>query len=96
MNEVARKRLSQKVTLKLRPTDVSSHARSGWEEETFPSKGNSRRQDPEADKRLTYKELKEAHVLEACVGQWLELKLETWAGKIVLCFADQGKDWISL
>ena len=41
-------------------------------EETFPSRGNSRCKDPEAGMRLAYQGLKEAHVLEAWVGQWTE------------------------
>lgn len=53
MNEVARKRLSEKETFKLRPEDGSRHVRRGWEEETLPSGGNSRCKVPEAEKELT-------------------------------------------
>lgn len=64
--------------------------------EDLSSRGNSRCKDPEAGKRLTYKELNEASVLEACVGQWLELSLESWAGQACAVFTGQSKDWVSL
>lgn len=42
----------------LRPTPGSSHTRSGWEEQSFSRRGNSRCENPDAEKRLTGKELK--------------------------------------
>lgn len=71
--------------------------------ETFPKRRrpfqveeNSRCKDPEAGMRLAYQGLKEAHVLEACVMQWTEQRLETRAGQGCAVFTDEGKGWVSL
>lgn len=57
----------------------------GGVEQIFPGRGNSTCKDTEAGNRLTYKELKKAHVLEACVRQWLYLRLEIRTGQGMLC-----------